>query len=68
MSLWATVLPETRRGGISETSAALKSIVVEAVQPGDVVTVKGSLGMAMAPIVEALLTLDDDGAPVAAAL
>ena len=68
MAAMLAALPETRRGGISETSASLKSIVVEAVQPGDVVTVKGSLGMAMAPIVEALLTLDDDGAPVAAAL
>ncbi len=58
-------LPESRRGAYAETSAALLPIVVDAVRSGDVVTVKGSLGMAMAPIVAALLDRDEGVRPVA---
>lgn len=60
-------LPRPMRGAGAATSAELLPRVLEAVAPGDVVTVKGSLGMAMAPIVEALLALDGNGAPMAAA-
>jgi UDP-N-acetylmuramoyl-tripeptide--D-alanyl-D-alanine ligase len=47
-------LPSRRKGGYAETSAALESQVLAAVQPGDAVMVKGSLGSRMAPIVKAL--------------
>ncbi len=66
MTALLAALPEARRGAYGETSAELLPIVVDAVAPGDVITVKGSLGMAMAPIVAALLDLNGDAAPVAA--
>jgi UDP-N-acetylmuramoyl-tripeptide--D-alanyl-D-alanine ligase len=47
-------LPSRRKGGYAETSAALEPHVLAAVQPGDAVMVKGSLGSRMAPIVKAL--------------
>ena len=43
-----------RRGGYAETSAALEPQVLAAVQPGDTLMVKGSLGSRMGPIVKAL--------------
>ena len=52
-ALWEA-LPSRRKGGYAETSAALESHVLAAVQPGDAVMVKGSLGSRMAPIVKAL--------------
>jgi UDP-N-acetylmuramoyl-tripeptide--D-alanyl-D-alanine ligase len=52
-ALWEA-LPSSRKGGYAETSAALESHVLAAVQPGDAVMVKGSLGSRMAPIVKAL--------------
>jgi UDP-N-acetylmuramoyl-tripeptide--D-alanyl-D-alanine ligase len=52
-ALWEA-LPSGRRGGYAETSAALEPQVLAAVQPGDAVMVKGSLGSRMAPIVKAL--------------
>jgi UDP-N-acetylmuramoyl-tripeptide--D-alanyl-D-alanine ligase len=52
-ALWEA-LPSSRKGGYAETSAELESQVVAAVQPGDAVMVKGSLGSRMAPIVKAL--------------
>jgi UDP-N-acetylmuramoyl-tripeptide--D-alanyl-D-alanine ligase len=52
-ALWEA-LPSSRKGGYAETSAELESQVVGAVQPGDAVMVKGSLGSRMAPIVKAL--------------
>ena len=52
-ALWET-LPSSRKGGYAETSAALEAQVLAAIQPGDAVMVKGSLGSRMAPIVEAL--------------
>jgi UDP-N-acetylmuramoyl-tripeptide--D-alanyl-D-alanine ligase len=47
-------LPSERRGGYAETSSVLESSVLGAVQPGDVVMVKGSLGSRMGPLVKAL--------------
>jgi len=46
-----------RRGAHAADSARLLPAVLEAVGPGDAVMVKGSLGMRMAPVVEALLRL-----------
>jgi len=52
-ALWEA-LPSSRRGGYAETSAALEPQVLAAIQPGDAVMIKGSLGSRMAPIVKAL--------------
>jgi len=52
-AMWQA-LPSGRQGGYAETSAALRSQVLAAIQPGDAVMVKGSLGSRMALIVEAL--------------
>src|SRR5262245_5008724 len=52
-ALWEA-LPSRRKGGYAETSAALEPHVLAAVQPGDAVMVKGSLGSRMAAIVKAL--------------
>jgi UDP-N-acetylmuramoyl-tripeptide--D-alanyl-D-alanine ligase len=52
-ALWEA-LPPGRQGGYAETSTALESHVLAAIQPGDAVVVKGSLGSRMAPIVKAL--------------
>ncbi|HET7679172.1 MAG TPA: UDP-N-acetylmuramoylalanyl-D-glutamyl-2,6-diaminopimelate--D-alanyl-D-alanine ligase [Xanthobacteraceae bacterium] len=51
--LWEA-LPSERRGGYADTSSALESSVLAAVQPGDAVMVKGSLGSRMGPLVKAL--------------
>lgn len=58
-SLW-DALPPTRRGGYAETAAALAPQLVQAVEAGDVVMVKGSNGSRAGQIAQALLTL---GAP-----
>ena len=47
-------LPAGRQGAYAETAEALQSKLVDAVGPGDVIMVKGSLGSRMAPLVEAL--------------
>jgi UDP-N-acetylmuramoyl-tripeptide--D-alanyl-D-alanine ligase len=47
-------LPADRRGAYAETSEALAPLVCDALQPGDVVMVKGSLGSKMARVVGAL--------------
>ena len=47
-------LPRERRGAWAPDSTALIGHVVDALQPGDVVMVKGSLGSRMAPIVAAI--------------
>jgi UDP-N-acetylmuramoyl-tripeptide--D-alanyl-D-alanine ligase len=47
-------LPAGRQGGYEETSAALEPSVLAAVQPGDALMVKGSLGSRMGPLVKAL--------------
>lgn len=52
-------LPESLRGGHAENSAALVPLVLDAIEPGDVVMVKGSAGSRMGVVVEALLALDN---------
>jgi UDP-N-acetylmuramoyl-tripeptide--D-alanyl-D-alanine ligase len=47
-------LPPGRQGGYAETSTALEPQVLAAIQTGDAIMVKGSLGSRMAPIVKAL--------------
>jgi UDP-N-acetylmuramoyl-tripeptide--D-alanyl-D-alanine ligase len=47
-------LPQSRRGDWAESSAKLAPRVLEALQPGDVVLVKGSLGSAMRHVIAAL--------------
>jgi len=47
-------LPKSRRGGYAETSEGLEPILIDAINPGDVVMIKGSLGSRMGPLVEAL--------------
>ena len=49
-------LPSARRGAWAPDSTALIAPVVDALQPGDAVMVKGSLGSRMAPIVAAIKT------------
>jgi len=52
-ALWEA-LPSRARGGYAETAAGLESTVLAAIQAGDAVMVKGSLGSRMGPIVRAL--------------
>jgi UDP-N-acetylmuramoyl-tripeptide--D-alanyl-D-alanine ligase len=52
-------LPRDRRGGHAATSEGLAPLVLGAVRPGDVVTVKGSFGSRMAVIVGALKSIDN---------
>jgi UDP-N-acetylmuramoyl-tripeptide--D-alanyl-D-alanine ligase len=47
-------LPASRRGAYAKTSEELAPELIEAVGPGDIVMIKGSLGSRMAPLVEAL--------------
>jgi len=56
-SLW-DALPSTRRGGYAETAAALAPQLVQAVEAGDVVMVKGSNGSKAGQIAQALLAID----------
>jgi UDP-N-acetylmuramoyl-tripeptide--D-alanyl-D-alanine ligase len=64
--LWKA-LPSERRGGYAETASGLEPQVVKALQPGDALMVKGSLGSKMGPIVKALEQLYSRGAaPVSA--
>jgi UDP-N-acetylmuramoyl-tripeptide--D-alanyl-D-alanine ligase len=51
--LWEA-LPSERRGGYAVTAAALEADVLGALQAGDAVMVKGSLGSKMGPIVKSL--------------
>jgi UDP-N-acetylmuramoyl-tripeptide--D-alanyl-D-alanine ligase len=48
-------LPSSRRGGYAVTSALLEPDILGAVQAGDAVMVKGSLGSKMGPVVKALI-------------
>jgi UDP-N-acetylmuramoyl-tripeptide--D-alanyl-D-alanine ligase len=54
-------LPPTRRGGYAETAADLAPLVASAVEPGDLVMVKGSNGSRAASIAAALAALDRAG-------
>ncbi|MBL6953435.1 MAG: UDP-N-acetylmuramoylalanyl-D-glutamyl-2,6-diaminopimelate--D-alanyl-D-alanine ligase [Alphaproteobacteria bacterium] len=56
-------LPGSMHGVHEKTSAQLLPKVVAAVRPGDTVLVKGSLGLAMAPIVQALCGLGAAASP-----
>jgi UDP-N-acetylmuramyl pentapeptide synthase len=47
-------LPAGRRGAYAKTAVELAPMLMEAVGPGDVIMVKGSLGSRMAPLIEAL--------------
>lgn len=47
-------LPSERRGAHTRTSLELVPLLQAALQPGDVVTIKGSLGTNMAPLVKAV--------------
>jgi len=55
-------LPKRLRGAHAADADALLPLVLANVRGGDVVLVKGSLGMQMSPIVAALLTLGGDAA------
>ena len=59
-SLW-DALPPTRRGGYAETAAELAPQVVRAVEPGDVVMVKGSNGSRAGAVAAALVAIDTGG-------
>ena len=56
-SLWEA-LPPTRRGGYAEVTEGLTSVLARAIQPGDVVMVKGSNGSKAGALAAALATLD----------
>jgi len=56
-----SALPAALRGAHFSDSASLAPAVLEAMRPGDIVLVKGSLGSRMGPIVEALKGLDRGG-------
>jgi UDP-N-acetylmuramoyl-tripeptide--D-alanyl-D-alanine ligase len=51
--LWAA-LPAGQRGRRADTAAELGDDLAALVQPGDVVLVKGSLGVRLGPLVAAL--------------
>jgi UDP-N-acetylmuramoyl-tripeptide--D-alanyl-D-alanine ligase len=51
--LWAA-LSSDKRGAYAATSAELQPLLLEALQPGDAVVIKGSLGSRMGPLVAAL--------------
>lgn len=58
-------LPQSARGAYATSSAGLEALVLDDIHAGDVVTVKGSLGSKMGPIVKAIVarypaTLVDD--------
>jgi UDP-N-acetylmuramoyl-tripeptide--D-alanyl-D-alanine ligase len=53
-------LPVHMKGEHRATSLELIPLVLDAVRPGDVISVKGSLGTRMKPIVDALLVLQTD--------
>jgi UDP-N-acetylmuramoyl-tripeptide--D-alanyl-D-alanine ligase len=55
-SLW-DALPSTRRGGYAGTAAELAPLVSAAVEPGDLVMVKGSNGSRAGAVAAALAAL-----------
>ena len=56
-SLW-DALPPTRRGGYADTAVELGLLIAKAVEPGDLVMVKGSNGSRAGAVVAALGALD----------
>jgi UDP-N-acetylmuramoyl-tripeptide--D-alanyl-D-alanine ligase len=56
-SLWEA-LPPTRRGAYAETAAELEPLVTQAVEPGDLVLVKGSRASNAKALHDALAALD----------
>ena len=56
-SLWRTLSP-TRRGAYAQLAAELEPQLVQAIEPGDVVMVKGSRDSRAAALAQALLALD----------
>ena len=48
-------LPAGRRGAYAASSAGLETLVLDSLRAGDVVTIKGSLGSKMGPIVKAMM-------------
>ena len=48
-------LPSAMRGAYAATASELEPLVLDAIRGGDTVTVKGSLGTRMGPIVKAIL-------------
>ncbi len=56
-SLWRTLSP-TRRGGYAQLAAELEPQLLRAIEPGDVVMVKGSRDSKAAALAQALLALD----------
>ncbi|WP_334163893.1 UDP-N-acetylmuramoyl-tripeptide--D-alanyl-D-alanine ligase [Phenylobacterium sp.] len=63
-SLW-DALPPTRRGGYAQTAADLAPQVVQAVEPGDLVMVKGSNGSKAGAVAHALTALGSGGGEAA---
>jgi UDP-N-acetylmuramoyl-tripeptide--D-alanyl-D-alanine ligase len=59
-SLWEA-LPATRRGGYAESAAELSPLIAQAIEPGDVVMVKGSNGSRAGVIAAALAALGNAG-------
>jgi UDP-N-acetylmuramoyl-tripeptide--D-alanyl-D-alanine ligase len=56
-------VPTAMKGGYAETAAALGSVVLTSLQAGDAVMVKGSNGMRLGPLVEAIKTRFGSVAP-----
>ena len=59
MAALRDALPAAVRGAHAERSDGIVEPICRAIAAGDAVLVKGSLGMRMAPVVEALLALAD---------
>ena len=64
-ALWQA-LPQDQKGGYADTSADLHEMLLNAITDGDVITVKGSLGSRMGPVVDLLLNLSTDDAALRA--
>lgn len=48
-------LPSQQRGAYASQSSGLEPLVLDAIRAGDVITVKGSLGSRMGPIIKAIM-------------
>lgn len=64
MAALTDALPTVLRGGHASTTANLIPMVVAAVRPDDVITVKGSLGSRTGIIVDALLEMEFEGGDI----